>query len=312
MAITRRSVLTSAPLLGVSATAQAVPSFAQRAVRRIELTAEPSERVPEVRISPGIATVFVFSDAELLRDAMGRTQVELEQRETFERVEGADTMLQLMPSDRLRVGAAARLVVRFKGSGAPAQASFDLVLHPVQADRLVEVYRNARTMESYQQELMSVQDSLRGCNEQLSQLRDEHGGPGGLTGLLALGLVGTGGVASRDLSKAVVQARGNSLELTFLNGFRAEKRVAVWLSAASTDKGAAPWKVEGATLTNRQGQALQVLSVWQSAPPVSGMGPWSVIVEAVVPERGVPGAWTLRLWEEGSGRAATFGNITFQ
>jgi uncharacterized protein (TIGR02268 family) len=281
-------------------------------VRRIELTAEPSERVPEVRISPGIATVFVFSDAELLLDVVGRTQVELEQRENFERVEGADTMLQLIPSERLKVGAVARLVVRFKGKGAPAHASFDLVLHPVQADRLVEVYRNARTVESYQQELMSIQDSLRGCNEQLSQLRDEHGGPGGLTGLLALGLVGIDGVASRNLSKEVVQAQGNSLNMLFLNGFRAEKRVAVWLSVTSANEGAAPWMVEGATLTNRQGQELQVLSVWQSAPPVSGMDPWLVIVEAAVPERGVPGSWTLRLWEESSGRTATFGNISFQ
>lgn len=147
MVLTRRFMV-FAPLLGASATARAASTAEQRTVHRIELTAEPSEMAPEVRISPGIATVFVFADAGLLRDAAGQTLVELEQREGFERVEGADTMLQLLPSDKLKVGAALRLVVRFKGNGAPAQASFDLVPHPVQAVRLVEVYRNARTTDA--------------------------------------------------------------------------------------------------------------------------------------------------------------------
>lgn len=316
MALTRRSVMVFAPLLSLSATAQTSSGSAlrQTGIRRIEVSAEPSGEVFEVRISPGVATVFVFGDAELVRDAEGGVVVDLERRASFTRVEGADTMLQLVPSDELMAGDSLRLVVRFKGGAAPARAVFTLVVHPVLAERLVEVYRGARTMESYQQELLGAREEVQRCHEHLAQVRAEHGGPGGLTGLLALGLVDLMGVAGRSLARSASEARSASWNVQHIRSYRAIRRLAVqvFIDKEGPESGAPPWVPEGATLTNRRGEQLRVLSIWQNGTSESASDIWTVIVEAEAPVPWRAETWTLRFWESATGRAATFGNITFQ
>jgi hypothetical protein len=69
---------------------------------------------------------------------------------------------------------------------------------------------------------------------------------------------------------------------------------------------------EGATLTNRRGEQLRVLSVAQNAPSEAAGNYWVVIIEAEAPEPWMPEPWTLRVWEAATGRTATFSNITFE
>jgi len=309
----RGSIVALALLLNLSSMAQSSPTSWQTGIRRVELSAESSGEAFEVRISPGIATVFVFADAELLRETEGGLAMELERRESFARVEGAETMLQLVPSDALRAGDALRLSVRFKSGALPARASFSLVVHPVQAERLVEVYRNARTLESYHQELLGTRDEVQRCHEQLAQLRALHGGPGGLAGLLAPGLVDTRGVVGRNLSKAAIQSRADSWDVRQIHIYRAAHRLAVQLRIQpGGPDNPAPWMPEGATLTNRRGEQLRVLSVSQNAPSEAAGENWVVIVEAEAPVEWTPETWTVRFWEGATGRTATFGNITFE
>ena len=309
----RGSIVALALLLNLSSMAQSSPTSWQTGIRRVELSAESSGEALEVRISPGVATVFVFSDAELLRETEGGLAVDLERRESFARVEGSDTMLQLVPSDALMAGDVLRLSVRFKSGALPARAGFSLVVHPVQAERLVEVYRNARTLESYQQELLGTRDEVQRCHEQLAQLRALHGGPGGLTGLLAPGLVDTRGIIGRNLSKAAIQSRGDAWDVQHIHSYRAAQRLAVQLSIQpGGPDNPAPWMPEGATLTNRRGEQLRVLSVAQNAPSEAAGNYWVVIIEAEAPEPWMPEPWTLRVWEAATGRTATFSNITFE
>lgn len=75
--------------------------------------------------------------------------------------------------------------------------------------------------------------------------------------------------------------------------------------------GAAPWTAEGAALTNKLGQTLRVLPLWQSEPIASTSRHLRVVVEAEASEEEARGPFTLKLWEAGGKRTFTLGNVTF-
>lgn len=294
-------------LLGLLFTSAA--AFAQPEVlppgpgaRRIELTPDENPSDSEIAISAGLSTGFYF-DSDLMRDGM-----ELEGRERFSLVDMGQATLRLIPSTRVIPGERFRLVVRFRDGAAPVSASFLLRVHPAKAEPLIEIYRGKRTLETYQQEVRDVRAELDRCQDENSRLRAEHEAPSGLTGLIATQTLDESGVAARTVTRETVPSHDNALERIFVTTYRTKRAVAVVVQLA-TKAGTHPWSAKGATLRGKTGAELKVLRVWQQQLIPLGEAR-SIVVEAEVPEAGILGPYSLKLWEDGP-RTITLGNVTF-
>jgi uncharacterized protein (TIGR02268 family) len=259
-----------------------------------------------VCISPG-QTTFISFDADLAPGSLT-----LDGAERFSKVEPGPSAVKLVPSERVALGEPVRLTVRFRDGAAPASATLLLVAHAAQAAPLVEVHREARTVESYQQELRAKEEEARQLREEVARLRAERGGPGGLSGLFASRLLGDTGIPSEVITQRVTRNPANALRLERARSYRASGRVAVRLLLAHPE-GAAPWTAQGAALTpeGRRGAALRVLSVWQAEPIAPGPEGGDVVVEVEATEEEARGAFTLKLWEAAGVRTVTVGGVTF-
>ncbi|WP_375757991.1 DUF2381 family protein [Corallococcus exercitus] len=289
---------------GVSV-AQSEAAASLPGVRRVELTPDDALSVPEIAISAGLSTTFLF-DSGLKRD-----EVELEGRDRFSLVDEGQATLRLVPSARLTVGERLRLVVRFRDGAAPASASFLLRVHPAKAEPLVEVYRDMRTLETYQQEAREVRAQLVQCQGDVARLLAEQSVPGGLAGLVSSGVLDENGVTGRVVTKDIVQAVGNAnaLEAASVKSYRSATGVAVEIKL-KVKAGAPPWVAKGATLRGKAGAELNVLRLWQQRPIAIGeFG--LVVVEADATTEAAQGAFSLKLWEEDGPRTITLGNVTF-
>ncbi|NNB92575.1 DUF2381 family protein [Corallococcus exiguus] len=285
------------------ALAEADSAVSVQAIRRIELLPEGVQAAPEIIVSPGLSTGLFF-DAELVRDA-----VTLEGRESFSILDAGQTVIRVMPSSKVAPGERFLLTVRFRDGAAPANASFLLKVHPARAEPLVEVYREKRTIETYQQEAREARAVALRYQEENARLIAERAAPGGLTGLISTGAMDAEGVSVRILSKAISQVSGSGVEATKLQAYRSTWRVAVevWLSVKA---GAPPWSAIGATLKSKTGEELKVLRVWQREPITPGVS-GLVVVEAESTLASSRATFALKLWEEAGPRTVTLGNVTF-
>jgi len=279
-------------------------------VRYIELVADATGKPPEVCIHDGLTTTFIV-DSKWAR-------MVLKERERFRHVaETADTFV-LIPSELLRDGERIPLTFYFEDGAAPTSASLMLVVHPAQAEQQVEVSRHPRQVASYQQEARQARAEARQCQQEKTRLQAECDGPSGITGPIALGLVGTGGVSSRDLLDEAVVRPGSTLAPIMLRGYRStiqqgggeEWRVRLAVELDLANGGTEPWKAAGAALMGSNGEAPRILQVWQLEPIFVG-GTRRVVVEAEAMEREVGGPFILKLWAEDGASGLTLEGITF-
>lgn len=272
----------------------------------MELPTAPTDEFPEACISPWIATMFGF-DSDILRES-----VTLEGRERFAKVEVSDSMIKLVPSEKLVPGERVRLTLRFKDGAAPASAVFILRVQAAQAETHVEVHRAKRTVESCQQELRQSAAELQQCRVENEQLRAAKGAPDGLPGLIVTGEIDADtGIRSKRISYSVAPRVGNSFEVPEVASHRSKRGVAVqlWLEVPA---GVAPFTVGGAKLDARRQGELEVLGVWPRGPLVpNDIGRSLVIVEAKAGAGEARGAFTLTLWEEGGQRKVILDKVTF-
>ncbi len=305
-------MLASPPAVLLTLVLQAGPALAQSDaaacmadVRHIDVSAESSGEARPVCISPGQTTVFSF-DAQL---APGSVSVEEAAR--FAKVEPGPSTLKLVPSEKVPLGKPLRVTVRFADGAAPSSAAFVLVAHAAHSASLVEVHREERSPESYQQEVRAKEEEVRRCREENARLRAERATPGGLVGPLVSGVIGVQGVAAANLLFTVQGPLVNSLEVGALRGYRSANRVVLALTL-SNRVGAPTWTAEDATLTlaSKRGEGLKVLSVWQASPILPGEYQ-RVMVEAEVPTDGTRGPFTLTLWAAGGQHAVTLEDVTF-
>lgn len=297
-------------LLGMSATAQPASNASGASIRPIELTSERVGEIPEVFISPDKSTTLTF-DAELLRTSEGKDTVALEKREAFALVDPGMATLRLIPSDRLKPGERLRLKVRFRDGAVPSGAELTLVVHATEAERVVEVYRDARSAESYRQEAKEARAETAKCHAELERTQAEYAGPGGLRSLLSVAQMDTKGIQSKDLTEIVTKAPGNALLTKDTWSYRSVDRVAVDVKLSLLE-GAQPFLVDRAALTGRRGVELKVLPVWSSGAITADAGKRGrVVVEAEATADEAQGAFTLKLWEAGTGRTLVIGNVTF-
>jgi uncharacterized protein (TIGR02268 family) len=208
--------------LAGSAVAQPAATPCKAGVRHVELPTEPTHEIPEVCISPWLATTFSF-DTDVLRES-----ITLGGRERFVKVDVGDSMLKLVPSEKLTPGERLRLTLRFKDGAAPANAAFILVVQAVQADTYVEVHRERRTVESCQKELKEKAAELEQCRAENEHLRSTQEGPDGLRGLIATGEVDEdAGILPKRISRSITRRPGNAFTAKDVASYRSKRSVAV-------------------------------------------------------------------------------------
>jgi len=292
-------------LVGATATAQPRAIPCEAGTRRIELKTEPSDEVPEVCISPGLSSTLLLYGAELLPGG-----VTVDGRERFTLVEVGNTMLRLVPSERVVPGERLRLTVRFRDGSAPASAAFWLVVYAGQVEPLVEVYREKRTLESYQQQVQEKDAQLRECQEDNARLQAEKESPGGLTGLLATGLMGEKGVTPKNLSESVVQHSRNAVHVVRVFSYRSKNSVAVELKLEPIP-GMEPWRAVRAELVGLGRRALRVKPPWQREPLRDEAKDRRVVIEAEATEAEILGTFTMKVWDEDGTRTLLLTGVVF-
>jgi uncharacterized protein (TIGR02268 family) len=291
--------------LGISA-----PPACEAGTPHLELAEDTRGEALAVCIHPGLSTNFFF-DTKL-------THVTLSGRERF-RVIADETGLALMPTRDLAAGEHVPLTVSFQDGAAPADVTFSLVVHPSEAARQVEVTHRPRTLASYRKGEQQAREEARRCREEKARLEEECGGKGGLLGLLAQGLLGEDGIASRDITESVTSRPGNTLTSTRARSYRSDTtrledgREVVRLAVEQEleNHGSTPWTPSGAVLVGPRGEELKVLGVWPLEPILPGdKHRFAVEVEAT--EEEARGTFTLKLWsEEAGGGGEFFDGVTF-
>lgn len=307
------SVLASSPavllvlalLVGATATAQPRAIPCEEGTRRIELKTEPFDEVPELCISPGLSTTLLLYGAELLPGG-----VTIDGRERFTLVEVSNTVLRLVPSERVVPGERLRLTVRFRDGAAPASAAFWLVVYAGQVEPLVEVYREKRTVESYQQQLQEKDSQLRQCQEDNERLMAEKESPGGLAGLLATGLMGETGVSPKELTKSVVEHSGNAIRVGRAFSYRSTSRIAVEL-ILRPPPGMEPFRAVRAELVGPGRRVLRVKPPWQREPLRNEAKDRRVVIEAEATEAETRGSFTLKVWDVDGTRTIILTGVVF-
>jgi uncharacterized protein (TIGR02268 family) len=286
------------------------PDTCEAASPLIELTAQPGAKTPVVCISPDVPLTFRFN-APLQPDSE-----RIEERERFEDVAPGQTSLLLVPPKNLEEGERFKVEVCFADGAAPECATFHLLGHPSLGRSQVKVFRQPRSVASFQEAEKEARAEVQQCREEVRQLRAARGVPEGLRGVFASGLVGEKGIASKDLRGNYTELKGNALVLPMVHSYRAEGRIAVtvWL----VNPGAEPWTAAGAVLRGPKGEVLKHLPLWQpeSILPIDpqaerGRQMGRVVVEALATEQEARGTYTLTLWDAERRRTVTLGNVTF-
>jgi uncharacterized protein (TIGR02268 family) len=267
-------------------------------VQRFELALAPTTMAREICVGPGLMTSLRF-DAPAI--------VELQDEVRFEEVVRARRLLTLLPPPDMNPGERLRLTVRFEGDMSSSGIPFVLVAHPGQATHQVEVYRDPRTRESFQQEVLQAHARNEQLREELARTRALLRQSGGLRGLIAEKLVGLKGVQAQVLRVGMSRPSGGDLSLVSGNTYRGSRSVAVEVVLKNT--GTEPWTVAGAALVDAQGEELQ--GVWfrqEEAIPSNESKP--VIVEADATNWQALGDLSLKLWDAG-GRAIAIPEVRF-
>lgn len=308
-----------APLVGLltltlppspEATSPAIPSVCEVSSPHITLTARPPAKVPVVCISPDVPLTFRF-DTMLQPES-----VRLEARERFADVAPGQQSLFLVPPENMEDGERFKVEVCFTDGAAPECASFLLLAHPGLGRSQVKVFREPRPVAYCQEAEKAAQTEAQQCREEVRQLRAERGLPEGIRGALASGLMGTKGIASKDLTGAFTEPKGNPLIAQEVYSYRAKNRVAVevWLE----NPGTTPWTAVGAVLRGPKGEMLKPLPPWQPKPvPPDEAGAKGstqrsrIVVEILASATEARGTYTLTLWDADKKRPVTLGNITF-
>nr|WP_246357821.1 DUF2381 family protein [Pyxidicoccus fallax] len=281
--------------------AQPTPDLPTTGTRHVELLAERSAEPPEVRVSPGVATVLLFD--------LPPSRIEVAHRERFRAVGVDGPVLTLVPSEPLSELEQVRLTAHFADGAAPTSTTFLLRVVPQSlAERQVEVHRRPRSLESYQQELLQLRVEHQRCIQELERQRLSPAQEDALAHLLVAKHLTRTGVTTRDVVRELIPHPRNALKATEAWTYRAAKRVAVALEV--THLGAQRWQMESASLEDKTGTPLRIVRVWQQATGVPDE-PGHIVVEAEAKPTEAQGPFTLSLLDTEGQRTVILGNVMF-
>jgi uncharacterized protein (TIGR02268 family) len=267
-------------------------------VRRVELALAPTAAAREICVSPGLTTSLRF-DAPAI--------VDLQDEVRFEEVVRARRLLMLMPPPDMVPGERLRLTARFEGEASSNSTTFVLVAHSGRATHQVEVFRDKRTRESFQQEVLQERARSEQLREELARTRVLLSQSGGLRSLIANRTMGIGGVRAQVLKSEVLGSSQGGLSWVSGTSYRADKSVAA--EVLLMNSGAEPWTAAAASLVDSHGEEMKGVQLRQEEV----IGPSQtkpVIVEVDATTEQARGELTLKLWDAG-GRSITIPKVAF-
>ena len=278
--------------------------------RHLELTVDTASKAHEVCIRPGRPTSFFF-DAKLAR-------VELAGRERF-RVIADEVGFTLVPTWALPDGEHVPVTVYFLDDAPPASITFSLVVHPSEAERLVEVIRQLHTLASCHEGEQRALEEVQQCRREKARLEAESNGKVGLTALLVQNLMGEGGVSDKNIARNVTARPGNTLISSKARSYRSgtgyekggRKGVRLAVEQELRNGGSTPWTPAGAVLVGPNRVEVKALGVWPLEPIAPGKK-LRVVLEVEATQEEARDTFTLKLWsQEGGGRGELFDGVTF-
>ncbi|MFL5355109.1 DUF2381 family protein [Archangium sp.] len=267
---------------------------------RIELSQAPTTMGREICVSPGSMTGFIFDLP---------ASVELEDEVRFTQVLRSPKSISLVPPRDMVPGERLRLTARLGAGESQQLVTFILVANPGQAARQVEVYRDRRTRESYEQEIDQERAKNQELRDENQRLRTRLLGSVGLRGLYLGGLLEGTGVKARRLGKDAWGGQSSTGNLFMREGecYRSNNSVAVGIRLQN--KGAEPWSLTEAQLRTSSGEELEGLKLGPSeaiAPQEEGR----VLVELDTALGAPRGELTLHLWDA-RGRYIQIPHVSF-
>lgn len=280
-------------LLGFAAPAQSLPGARERIERRVILSGNPSELVPEVRIAAGTATLLRF-DAALDRGA-----VEVEGRERFQLMDAGERVLVLEPRVELGPGERLLLRVRYADGATPAQGVFALVSHESKVDARVDVFRRRDSIEVLRAELTDVRAQLASKEAELDALhaRCQASGP---AGLVLAGLVDVEGARGHTL-KRVTTAKSEG-GLSYVDGMALHAFAWSVFEIVVRNEGSEPWTATTARLSSlSRGGRVEVVAVRTRQPSIAPGETGRVVIETKALPKELGAAFRL---EVGDGTAS--------
>nr|WP_223646790.1 DUF2381 family protein [Corallococcus sp. EGB] len=292
------------PILLWSASVLAAPPVkkdADAGTLRIEVGEVESATRP-IRIGPGVSTTLLF-DADIQQD-----QVSLEARAQFARVSTGGSVLVLIPSNELRQGETLRLSIPFKDASPTlaARLALTLVVDSSAVDRQVEIYRRARSVESYRLEVQQLRAELERLREGLGS---PVGGTRELTGFRGLLLAATEfpGVSAERAAMSLRCKAPCAFQIENSALFTSGKRRAVKLFLRAADK--KPWNIGRVVLVDRHGKEWDSLPPAQSGP-ITAEAPVTLVLEFEVNNPELDG-YQLNVSDAEGRRTVQWNDITF-
>lgn len=266
---------------------------------RIELSREPAAVVREICVSPGSMTGFLFD---------GPFSVELQDEVRFVEVLRGRSGISLVPPRDMAPGERLRLTARLGEGESQRSVTFMLVAWPGQATRQVEVYRDRRTRESYEQEIEQERAKNQKLREENQQLRTRSLGSGDLRRLFLEGALEDTGVKVNVLPIGKT-GQPSSHDLFLKRGYFYRSARSVAVGVVIRNLGTEPWILKGVSLETHTGETLDGLKLgpFESiAPQEEGR----VVVERDAALGELSGEFTLLLWDAG-GRTISIPRVSF-
>jgi uncharacterized protein (TIGR02268 family) len=225
-----------------------------------------------------------------------RAEVELQDEARFAAVSRGRNTVSILPPRDMAPGERLRFTALLGDGKSQQSVTFLLVAHSGQATRQVEVYRDQRTPESYQQELAQERAKYQRLREELERMRVQLERSGGLRGLIASKVVSKTGVQTR-LLKAMRGPLENGLFLRKGFSYRTDQAVALelWVANFSSE----PWMTSDVSLVDARGNELQGLKLRQDSPIAPGSD-GLVLLELAASRKDVRGELTVTLGDGGA------------
>lgn len=255
------SLLMLALLVGAAEAAEMPRASECSAAPHIDLTTEAAEQTPSVCVNPGVPTTFVFGAP------LPSGSVVLSDNRSVDFAQGG-AFVTVYPKRSFLLGERVKLTVRFGDGAAPEETAFWLVGHSAQAARSVEVFRQARSADALQREIVEARADASRCQEEKAQLVAERAEPKGLMG--AAWLERTGEIHSKEILLDLVQHPDNALTVQAATSYTYLESVAIRLRVLNPS--AEHWTAARVVLKDSAGMEAE-FSPWQqvSIPP-SGLG----------------------------------------
>lgn len=259
----------------------------------------PSTEAREICVSPGMMTGFLF-------DTIPRS-LELQEEVRFVEVLRGQRGISFVPPKDMMPGERLRLTIRFEAAASQEVITFILVAHRGQATRQVEVYRDRRPQESYQQEAEEERAKNQQLRNENQRLRVQLEQAQGLRNLIANKIVGRSGVQSLEIPLDTTKHPTGGVFFDTVISYRADDTVVAeaWLQNSSSE----PWKTIRASLIAANGEEVPGIQLLQ-VDAIEPDGRKEVFLEVMANRKKLHGEFTLMLWDERS-RVITLPGLRF-